>query len=318
MGRSRLETGTAGSVGTGDTIHNGGNKLRDNSDEFYHINADFELTEAGEGYIPSYNDNEPRPHAGGYWQRIPASSTAGGSGGPNATNLLSSIITGGKYDIDTSSLGGGASMTLNLPKIGTSAGQAKRGEEISFKNTTGTLDANPIVLSASAGDAIVGAAELDGTEIIRTNYAKITCTVIDDGTGIASTPQWGFKVEPIVGDFGAPVNDTIYTIPSGVETSLALFDVLSYAAVKLMVYSENSDPSQGGIVTRRSASEMLVLNNITDAYIDEYSVINTDASFGNLIHIVPRIESGIVYLDLTSQDDNVSVAIKSIETIRLS
>ncbi|CAM0069864.1 baseplate wedge tail fiber protein connector [Vibrio phage F86] len=318
MGRSRLETGTAGSVGTGDTIHNGGNKLRDNSDEFYHMFADFELTEAGEGYIPSYNDSFPRPHADGYWQRIPPSSTAGGSGGANATNLLSSIITGGKYDIDTSSLGGGAMMTLNLPKIGTSAGQAKRGEVISFQNTTATLDTNPMVLSSASGDAIVGATELNGTHIIRTNYARVSCVVIDDGTGIAGTPQWGIKIEPIMGDFGSPVNDTIYTIPNTATETIPLFDTLSYAAVKLMVYSENSDPAQGGIVTRRSTSEILLLNNITNAYIDEYSVINTDRDFGNLAQIVPRIEDGIVYLDITSNDDNVSISIKSIETIRLS
>ncbi|CAM0100082.1 baseplate wedge tail fiber protein connector [Vibrio phage K567] len=318
MGRSRLETGTAGSVGTGDTIHNGGNKLRDNSDEFYHINADFELTEAGEPYIPAVNDSAPRPHAGGYWQRIPPSTTAGGSGGPNAANLLTSIVTGGKYDVDTSSLGGGAVMTLNLPKIGTSAGQAKRGEKIEFQNTTATLDTNPVVLRASAGDAIVGASETNGDQIVRTNYAQITCTVIDDGTGIAGTPQWGFKIEPIIGDFGAPVNDTIYTIPDTVTRSLALFDVLSYAAVKLMVYAENSDPAQGGIVTRRTTSEMLLLNNITNAYIDEYSVINTDSDFGNLLSIVPRVADGVVYVDITSNDDNVSMAIKSIETIRLS
>ncbi len=318
MGRSRLETGTAGSVGTGDTIHNGGNKLRDNSDEFYHVNADFELTEAGEVYIPAYNDEAPRPHAGGYWQRIPPSSTAGGSGGPNATNLQTSIVTGGKYDIDTSTLGGGASITLNLPKIGTSAGQAKRGEVIAFQNTTATLDTNPMILSASAGDAIVGATELNGTQIIRTNYARVSCVVIDDGTGIAGTPQWGIKIEPIIGDFSAPVNDTIYTIPNTVTETIPLFDTLSYAAVKLMVYSENSDPAQGGIVTRRSTSEILLLNNITNAYIDEYSVINTDRDFGNLAQIVPRIEDGIVYLDITSNDENVSIAIKSIETIRLS
>jgi len=318
MGRKRLETGTAGSVGTGDTIHNGGNKLRDNSDEFYHINADFELTNPGELYIPTYGDTNPRPHAGGYWQRIPPSSTAGGSGGANATNLLSSIVTGGRYDIDTSSLGGGAVMTLVLPKIGTSAGQAKRGEQIEFKNTTATLDKNAIVVRSAAGDAIIGANELNGDLTVRTNYSHITCTVIDDGTGISGTPQWGFKITSITGDFGAPVDETVYSIPKGSTASIRLFDVLSYGGLKLMLYAENSDPNQGGIVTRRTASEILLLNNITDAYIDEYSVINTDRDFGNLVYIVTRIDNGVVYLDITSNDDNVSVSVKSIETIRLS
>ncbi|AGN30017.1 baseplate wedge tail fiber connector [Vibrio phage nt-1] len=318
MGRQRLETGTAGSVGTGDTIHNGGNKLRDNSDEFYHINADFELTDAGENYIPAYNDNAPRPHAGGYWNRIPPSSTAGGSGGPNNTNLLTSIVTGGKYDIDTSALGGGASMTLNLPKIGTSAGQAKRGERIEFQNTTATLDTNPITIQASAGDAIVSASELNGTHIVRTNYCHIVCTVIDDGTGLAGTPQWGIKINPLVGDFSAPVNDTIFSIPDTVTATMPLFDILSFASCKLMVYAENSDPLQGGAVTRRMTSEILLLNNITDVYIDEYSVVNTDKEFGNLILIEPRVDNGVIVLDITSNDDNVSIAIKSIETIRLS
>ncbi|AUR86080.1 hypothetical protein NVP1081O_345 [Vibrio phage 1.081.O._10N.286.52.C2] len=318
MGRSRLETGTAGSVGTGDTIHNGGNKLRDNSDEFYHIAADFELTDAGEGYLPAYNDVAPRPHAGGYWQRIPASSTAGGSGGPNSTNLLSSIVTGGKYDVDTSSLGGGASMALLLPKIGTAAGMAKRGEQIHFQNTTATLDTNPVVLTPAAGDALVGASETNGTTIVRTNRSVITCTVIDDGTGIAGTPQWGVRIEAVVGDFGAPVNDTIYSIPKTTTVTLPLFDSSSYAAVKLMVYCENSDPSLGGAVTRRSTSELLVLNNITNVYVDEYSVINTDKDFGNLVLISPRIDAGEVVIDITSNDDNVSIAVKSIETIRLS
>lgn len=318
MGRRRLETGTAGSVGTGDTIHNGGNKLRDNSDEFYHINADFELTDAGEAYLPVYNDITPRPFAGGYWQRIPPSSTAGGSGGPNNTNLLTSIVTGAKYDVDTSTLGGGASMTLNLPKIGTTAGSAKRGERIEFQNTTATLNSNPIILKSSAGDAILGATDSNGTRVIRVNRCHVICTVVDDGTGITGTPQWGVKIIPILGDYSSPVDDTIYTIPEAAKVSLALFDVRSFSACKLLVYAENSDPASGGAVTRRMSSELLLLNNITNAYIDEYSVINTDKDFGNLILIEPRIDSGNIILDITSNDDNVSIAIKSIETIRLS
>lgn len=318
MGRQRLETGTAGSVGTGDTIHNGGNKLRDNSDEFYHIYADFELTEVGEQYIPTLSDTLPRPHAGGYWQRIPPSSTAGGSGGPNNTNLQTSIVTGGKYDIDTSAAGGGAITSLNLPFIGTAAGNAKRGEKISFQNTTASFADNPIRLVASAGQAIIGASELDGSHIIRDNRVMIECTVMDDGTGTAGEAQWGIKVNPILGEFGSPVDENIYTITNTTTTSLVLFDVQSYDAVKMLVYAQNSDPSQGGAITRRMSSEMLLLNNQVDAYLDEYSVLNTDPDYGNIVSFLPRVDNGKVVLDITALDDNVSVTIKSIETIRLS
>lgn len=317
MGRQRLETGTAGSIGTGDTIHNGGNKLRDNSDEGYHILGDFELTEANEVYIPTQGDVYPRPHAGGYYNRIPPSSTAGGSGGPNAGNLQTRVITGGKYDIDTSSQGGGANMTFTLPVIGTAAGQAKRGEKITFQNTTGSLATNPIELRPEAGQAIIGATEPNGNYVVRDNYVEITCTVIDDGAGSAGTPQWAVKIDPVFGEFGAPVDQNIYNIPINDTRRLRLFDVNSYNGCKLMLYIENRDPTLAQ-VTRRSMSEMLLLNNINDVYIDEYSVIRTDSSFGNLIEINPLIDDGYVVLDVTALDRNISFAIKSIETIRLT
>ena len=209
-------------------------------------------------------------------------------------------------------------LTLNLPGIGVVAGQAKRGEQIEFQNTTASLDSNPIIIKPSAGDSIIDASEIDGTEIVRNNRSRITCTVIDDGTGISGTPQWGIKIQPMMGDFGSPVDKSVYTIPKTTTVSLPLFDVRSYAAVKLMVYAENSDPVQGGLTTRRMSSELLLLNNITDVYVDEYSIINTDKEFGNLVLIEPRVEDGKVVIDVTSNDDNVSLSIKSIETIRLS
>ncbi|CAM0001603.1 baseplate wedge tail fiber protein connector [Vibrio phage D479] len=316
MGRKRLETGTAGSVGTGDTIHNGGNKLRDNSDEFYHISADFELTDAGESYIPVQGDTAPRPFADGYYNRIPPSSTAGGIGGPNNTNLQNSIVTGGKYDLDSSTVGGGGNMIITLPRIGVAAGQAKRGEHVVFQNTTGSFSDNPLELRPEAGQAILGANTTTGSYVIRDNHVQIDCIVTDDGTGAAAEPQWTIKISPIGGEFGAPVNHTEYTIPSGDSRVVDLFDVNSYPAIKIMMFGENRDTGTS-LPTRWTASEILLLNTGSDVYVDEYSVINSDSAFGSMYSIACDISTGRVRMTVTSNDDNVSVSIKSIETIRL-
>lgn len=317
MGRQRLETGVAGSVGTGDTIHNGGNKLRSNSDEFYHINADFELTDAGESYIPTQGDTTPRPFADGYFNRIPPSSTAGGIGGPNNTNLQNRVVTGGKYDIDSSTVGGGGNMVIGLPRIGVLAGMCKRGERVTFQNTTGSFAANPLELRPHAGQAILGANTTAGNYVIRDNLVVIDCIVTDDGTGAAGEPQWTVKITPIGGEFGAPVNTTVTSIPNGDVRTIDLFDVNSYPAVKIMMYGENRNPGTS-LPSRWTTSEILLLNTGSDIHIDEYSVINSDSAFGPMYTIAGKITGSVAQMDITSNDDNVSVSVKSIETIRLS
>ena len=321
MARKRLETGVAGSLGTGDTIHNGGNKLRDNEDEFYHILGDMALEDQGEiPYIPSAIDPVIRPHAGGYAQRIVSGKFQTGEVMP------SPVPAGTRWNIDTSG-GAGNGEKVVLPKIGNSAGGARLGETVYFQDASSSWDGiNPFKLMASSGDTILGDEEYPDDSNER-QYR-----VVEPGMAVSATVtnesgpfQWGIKVEPMSGAVGSSVNIT-QTVTASISTvDFTLFDATSYDGMKLMIYIQNDDAISipQGANPRKSISEVLLLNTGTEAYIDEYSIINSDQDFGSLVNITPKVVTvpgattrNFITLEIEAIDPKVHVTIKSIETIK--
>ena len=67
MGLKRLDTGQISVPGSGDTIHDGGNKLHDNFDELYTQFSDKRLDRV----VKNGTEEWITPHGTGYYQHYP-------------------------------------------------------------------------------------------------------------------------------------------------------------------------------------------------------------------------------------------------------
>lgn len=303
MGRKPLNTGQVSVPGSGDTIHDGGNKLRDNFTELYNAFGDQRLS----GVVKSGSEEWIRPHATGYFQHKPLSFYA------------SALTPGSMYDID-STLSAGY-FPVRLPVIGQQNGQAKRGERIVLQDTISSWGTVPVRVEASSGQSITGSSQ-DGYYRLNENRLRATFIVVNDELG---SERWSVKVESVAGNEGADINTT-QEIPYGGLARVDLHATSSYNTVKVLVYAESVNISDQQ-VAKRSCFEMHIMNAGGDILSTRYAVMNQNTSGpggtldpeDTIVDAAPTIYTSptgidIVAIDFTSTEPNtqkVYVTVKS-------
>ena len=299
MGRKRLNTGQVSVPGSGDTIHDGGNKLHDNFNELFQAFGDQRLSRT----VKNGTEEWITPHATGYFQHLSLSTYA------------SAVPSGSMHDID-SSLSAGYFPVI-LPIIGLESGKARRGEKIIIQDSKGSWDAVKVRVSPSSGQAITGS-DSDGNYILNESKTVATFTVIDDSIG---TERWGVKLSSIDGNEGAEVSES-RLIPSGSAARIDLHNRTNYNSIKVLCYVESRNIDTQ-VVEKRSTFEMHIMNTPTEVISSRYAVLNTHEN-DSLVEATPvmyidaalREKVAIDFLSTQPSTNIVSVTVKSAGSIK--
>ncbi|WVX87471.1 baseplate wedge tail fiber protein connector [Vibrio phage EniLVp02] len=300
MGRKRLNTGQVSVPGSGDTIHDGGNKLHDNFDELYLAFGDQRLFRVAK----SGTEEWITPHATGYYQHKQLSEYA------------TPVLSGSMHDIN--SLNSAGHFPVLLPTIGQTNGAARRGEQVKLQDTSSSWGIVPVKVTPSAGQAITGA-DSTGSVTLNESDTRATLVVVDDAPG---SERWALKVESVSGTGGASVNTSVEIPKTGGFSRVDLMETANYNTIKLMIYGESKEDDTG-LITRRTVKEILIMHTGEDTYAVPYAEINSDPGVS-----VFRVESKvytnsvgrlIVAIDIfTDEPDTqtVSVAVKSVGSLK--
>lgn len=253
MGRKRLNTGQVSVPGSGDTIHDGGNKLHDNFDELYRAFGDQRLERVFKG---ANQEEWITPHGAGYFQHYPLSRYA------------SAVASGSMHDIDSSISAG--HFPVILPAIGLTNTGAKRGERVIIQDSANSWGSVEVRVSSSAGQSITGSND-EGKYILNENSTVATFTVIDDTPG---SERWGVKINNLAGNEGAEV-ETSRGIPFGTTARVDLHYQSNYNSIKVLVYAESKNIDTT-LIDKRTCYEMHVMNTPDSVFSATYSVLNTN------------------------------------------
>lgn len=287
MGRKLLNTGQVAVPKSGDTIHFGGKKIKDNFTELY-------MTFGDQRLISTVKNNTEYwiiPHATGYFQHKSLSSYA------------AAVKSGSMHDINSTLSSG--HFPVRLPVIGKQNGQAKRGERIMIQDSIGSFGSTPVYIYPSSGQAITGANSDGGYYILAENQLRATLVVVNDDAG---SERWSVKVDSISGTDDVNVSKTVDVVYNDTKR-IDLHARTSYNAIKIMVYVESVLLSDDTI-DDRSAFEMQIMHSANDVYSTVYTVINQNSpDMEPLVNATPIIyqNSGgndIIALDLSSNSDS--------------
>lgn len=287
MGRKILNTGQVSVPKSGDTIHAGGEKIKDNFDELYKTFGDQRLVST----VKNNSEYWIRPHATGYFQHKTLSSYA------------SSVESGSMHDIDSTLSSG--NFPVRLPVIGKQNGQAKRGERIMIQDTVGSFGTVPVYIYPSSGQAITGANSNGGYYILAEDRLRATLVVVNDDVG---SERWEVKVESVSGTDAVSISKTV-EVQYNETVRMDLHARTSYNAVKLLVYAEQIKNADNQI-DDRSAFEIQIMHSETDVYSTVYSVINQVSEamepLANLTPVIYQNSNGddIIALDIQSNSDS--------------
>lgn len=295
MGRKRLETGEIAVPGSGDTIHDGGNKIYDNFEELYLAFGDQRLNKVtkstGEEYIT--------PHATGYYQHLSLSTYA------------SPVASGSMHDIDsTYSV---SYFPVILPTISQSNGYARRGEQVVIQDSKGTWGDVPVRVAPASGQSITGA-NASGYYMLNENYTKATFVVVDDDSG---SERWAVRIEGISGEVGANVEQSM-AVKTGETYRLDLFNVDNYSSIKLMVYAESKNDDTS-VIERRTAYEYHILESGGTPIGVPFAVLNSED--GNNIVVATPVEyvngnsQTILAVDFTTNEPATNTTYISVKAV---
>lgn len=299
MGKKILNTGQVSVPGSGDTIHNGGNKIYDNFDELYLAFGDQRL----KAVLASTSEDWITPHATGYFQHF------------SLSNYVSAVAPGSMHDIESTKSAG--FFPVRLPIIGTSNGNARRGEKVILQDSAGSWATVRVQVEPSSGQTISGA-DANGYFQLTESNTIATFTVVNEDTG---NERWEVKIESIAGSDGAIISKTAL-VPSTGTTRLDLHIRENYNVIKVLVYVESRNRTTQ-LITKRSAFEIQVMNTSDSVISTKYGVLNTTEN-DNITECVPvmyldSLNRSVVALDFTTTEpvtNDVNVTIKSISSLQ--
>lgn len=300
MGRKRLNTGELSVPGSGDTIHDGGNKLHDNFDELYLAFGDQRLFRVAK----SGTEEWITPHATGYYQHKQLSEYA------------TPVLSGSMHDIN--SLNSAGHFPVLLPTIGQTNGEARRGEHVCLQDSASSWGIVPVKVSPAAGQAVRGA-DSTGAMVLSESDTRATFVVIDDTPG---SERWAVKVESVAGAAGAAVNTSVKIPKNGGFSRVDLMETVNYNAIKLLVYGESKNDDTG-VIDRRTVKELLIMHTGEDTFAVPYAVINSETGV-EVFRVDTKVYSNsvgrlIVAIDIYTDEPTthtVSVAVKSVGSLK--
>lgn len=305
MPRYKLNTGQPAVPGSGDTIHDGGNKLRDNNTEIYHAFGDQRLS----GIIKEGSEEWIRIHATGYYQH------------KNLSFFSSAIESGTMYDIESTLSSG--SFPVTLPVIGKIAGNARRGERVAFQDTIGSWGTVPVVVSANTGQSITGS--VDGKYSLNTDRTRAFFVVVNDDPG---TERWAVQTESITNTNAISIDRSVELV-DGQASRIDLYERSSYNAVKVLIYAESftTPTPDTEVVAKRSTFEMSIMQTMTDVYSTSYAVMNINDNNDPqdlIVQVTPVMYTNangkvMVALDITTSEpatQTVRVSVQSSGSVK--
>lgn len=242
--KTRLDTGQPDEPDSGDTIHDGGNKLNVVVDNVYNAFADYREYLSQNGRL---GVGTMFLHATGYYQKM-----------TNQYYASNIVDIGSMHDIDTIS----GPVRIRLPGNPTNR---KRGEAIKIINSSGSVSvSNPIIIETTGSDRIDEQSSLTITE----PFTEVILWVTNDS---AATGTWMFETKAMFGQNAAPsMKTTNITGPS--EVTIPLFDINSYDSAKLMFLAVDTTLNS----KHREMSETLLLIKNGDIFSTEYGRIKDD------------------------------------------
>lgn len=281
--KKRIDTGQPDEPDSGDTIHDGGNKINVVIDNVYNAFADYREFINKNGKL---GDGTMMLHGTGYYQKM-----------TNQYYASNIIDIGSLHDIDTTS----GPVRVRLPDTPTTR---KRGECIKIVNSSGSVSFNnPIVIETTGADRI---GEQSNLTITEPNTA-VTLWVTNDS---AANGEWMFRTESMFGQDAAPYMKTT-TISGTDEITIPLFDVNSYTAAKLMFLAVDTTLNS----KHKEISETLLLVKDGQVMSTEYGRIK-DEDF-TIYEVRYSIQGGQVAMIVKGVDTtSAKITVKTVETMK--
>lgn len=242
--KERVDTGQPDEPDSGDTIHDGGNKINVVIDNLYNAFADYRefISQNGQMGVGSM-----LLHATGYFQKM-----------TNQYYASNIVDIGSLHDVDTTS----GPVRVRLPANPTTR---KRGEMIQIVNSSGSASVqNPIIIETTGSDRIDEQSSLTITE----PFTAVNLWCVNDS---AANGSWKFETKAMFGQNAAPPMKTTSVTGTG-EVTIPLFDINSYDAAKLMFLAVDTTLNS----KHREISETLLLVKDGDIFSTEYGRIKNE------------------------------------------
>lgn len=281
--KKRVDTGQPDNPDSGDTIHDGGNKINVVIDNVYNAFADYREYIDKNGRL---GDGTMLIHGTGYYQKM-----------TNQYYASNIIDIGSMHDIDTTS----GPVKVRLPGTPTTR---KRGECIRIVNSSGSVsNSNPIIIETTGADRLDEQSSLTITE----PNTEIILWVTNDS---AAQGTWMFKTQSMFGQNAAPYMKTIQITGTG-EITIPLFDSRSYSAAKLMFLAVDTTLNS----KHREISETLLLVKDGEIMSTEYGRIKAE-NF-TIYQVRYSIVGGQVVMIVKGVDTtSAKLTIKTVETMK--
>lgn len=281
--KKRVDTGKPDEPDSGDTIHDGGNKINVNIDNMYNAFADYREFLNKNGQL---GDGKMILHATGYYQKM-----------TNQYYASNIIDIGSMHDIDTTS----GPVRVRLPGTPTTR---KRGELISIVNSSGSFGVdNRLIIETTGADRIDEQSSL----IITEPFTRIDLWVANDS---AANGVWMFRTQAMFGQDATPIQKTT-SITGPTEVSIPLFNIESYQAAKLMILAIDTKLNS----KHREISEALILVKDGQVMSTDYGHIK-DENY-TIYEAKYSIVNGFVVMSVKGIDTtSAKITVKAVETMK--
>lgn len=296
MGRKRVNTGTVGVAGTGDTVNAGGVKIESNFEELYQAFGDQQLFDVEN---TSYTDGTTYQtvHPSGFFQHHDYSYYA------------DQIVAGSKHDIKSTD-STDTYFNIYLPVIVSAVNETdtfiRRGEHIELIDSFGSWGTKFVKLIPAAGQLIDGLSEF----VLSEDRKHAILTVVD----INGVEQWVVKDSKLCSIEGSAIFADSIEILGGATTNIATVGVDLYNACKFHLYVEEYNAATATTINWGS-SEIYLVNMNTSVMFSEFAIVKTD----DLIDITASVKNNYITFTVVPKTTNrLFVTIRTIDVIRKS
>lgn len=279
--KKRIDTGEPEQPDSGDTIHDGGNKINSNIDNIYNAFGDYRYFIAGNGNAGVGNMTI---HATGYYQKYTSQYYASNT-----------VDIGSLHDIDTTT----GPVRVRLPSL---LKGRRRGELITIINSSGSCSfSNPIIIETTGSDVIVEQSSLTITE----PYIMVTLCVTDESE---TDGKWMFGTQSLFSQNATPPTKT-YAFTNE-ELTIPLFNTNSYNGAKLLISVFDKTLNS----KLNEFAEVLLSVQDTDVRSTEYARIKGTKTLYSAKY---EIKDNFVNLMIKGVDTNsAKITVKILETIK--
>lgn len=221
-------------------------------------------------------------HATGYYQKLARSEYAG-----------QPVELGSLHDIDTAS----GTLSLILPK-------GRVGEGVEIINSNGSFSTtNSLNIRPQAGDAILGH---QSSVNITQPYSRVLVWCV---SVVGNKSTWRIGVESMFTDTTTPLDKTVNVTQN--ETNVAICGKGEYNTVKLITSATNA----AGTKIRSAETLLMIDAKAGNVYSTEYAALEHGGEMYSVRYFIGA--GDMVYAGFTATGDNVRVAVKAVDTVKI-